>query len=384
MTIEEIRAEFGDPERVSARLAFHRRVIAEEEAARTLCDRLLKGPSRWWGNTIRQQEGSLTVGMVTVLIERAAAAIARSPVDGLELAETAAAIALQIDASEYPYDYVYKVRGQALLEKAFILSFLGRLREAAAVAERSAECLEQISVPTPELARLDLVRSDIARNMGKFDQAVSYAQRAAGDFLDFGDREGWLKARTYEAGALTESHDYRGALAIWRSTEKYVHLLSERHRAERLHNVALCAEETGDYEEAARHFSQAAEEFDRLGLAVNQVKCRCAIGRLLHAAGRYDEAIAVLEKVWRTYEELGMQGDATYAAVFLAECLLLAGRRDEVPAIARMLIDRCSRAGMTARAMTALAFLREALATGHATPSLVRHIRDFLQPRGEA
>lgn len=34
---------------------------------------------------------------------------------------------------------------------------------------------------------------------------------------------------------------------------------------------------------------------------------------------------------------------------------------------------------MTSRAVTALSFLREAVALGKATPSLVRHVHDFLR-----
>jgi len=73
-------------------------------------------------------------------------------------------------------------------------------------------------------------------------------------------------------------------------------------------------------------------------------------------------------------------------ALELAETLLVVGRNDEVPAICRTLIDRFTRAGMGGSAMTALAFLRETVATGHATPGLVRHVYEFLRdvPRNEA
>src|ERR1051326_1114581 len=214
MTIEEIRSEFGDPDRIEARLAFHRRVLAEEEAARSLCDRALTRPSRWWGNAIRQEERSGTAGMVTALIERSEAALVRSPLDALELAEIAVGIARRIDVREYPYDYVFKIQGQALRRKAYVLSFLGRLLEAKEVAEQAESYLTQIPVPPPELARLNLVRSDIARNMGKFEEALVHACRPARDFLAFGDGEGWLKAPTFEGGFLYSSHDYRGALAV--------------------------------------------------------------------------------------------------------------------------------------------------------------------------
>jgi tetratricopeptide (TPR) repeat protein len=381
MTKEEIQVEFGDPDRIEARLEFHRRVIAEEEAARIICDRVLVGPSRWWGTAIRREEGSLTAGMVTVLIERTELTFGRSPLDTLALTETAVSVAKKIDVCDYPYDYVYKVRGQALREQAYMLSYVGRLREAAVVAERSAECLQQIPVPPPELSRLALVRSDIARNMGLYDKAVAHARRAAEDFLMFGDREGWLKAQDYEAAALYGSNDYRGALAVWRGMEKYEYLLDGRFRAGRLHNLALCAGAAGEFEEAAPYFTRAAEAFDRLGLPVDGVKCRCGIGNSLHMSGRHSEAAPVLEKAWREFEELGMEGDAAYAALLLAECLLVLERHDEVMAICRTLIGNCTRAGMAASAMTALGFLREAIASGRVTPLHVQHVREFFEER---
>jgi thioredoxin-like negative regulator of GroEL len=113
-------------------------------------------------------------------------------------------------------------------------------------------------------------------------------------------------------------------------------------------------------------------------LAVNRVKCGYSIAQALHSAGRSAEAIPLAEKAWRELEDLGMEGDAAIAALLLAECLLAVGRAEEVPKISRMLIDRCTRAGMGSSAMTAFAFLREALAIGHATPDLVRHVREFV------
>jgi tetratricopeptide (TPR) repeat protein len=319
--------------------------------------------------------------MINVLIERAEVNYCRSPLDTLALAEIAVSIAKQLDVREYPYDYVYKVRGQAFREQAYMLSYLGRLREAAAAAERSAECLDQIPVPPPELSRLDLVRSDIARNMALYEKAVSHARRAAENFLMFGDREGWLKARAFEAAALFESNDHRGALAVYRAMEKYEHLLDDRFRAQRLHNLAICAGAVREFAEAAPYFTRAAEAFDRLGLPVDGVKCRTGIGASLHWSGRHSEAVPVLRKASQEFEDLGMQGDAAYAALLLAECLLVLEQHDEVMAICRTLIATCTRAGMEASAMTALAFLRESIATGRVTPVHVRHVREFFEDR---
>jgi tetratricopeptide (TPR) repeat protein len=378
MTFDELFAEFRDPERLAARIAFHKRIVDEEEAARNACERVLTGPSRWWDNAIRQQQSGRTGGMVTVLIERSETALAHSPLDSLALAEIAVGIAKEIDVSEYPYDYVYKIRGLALLRHAYVLSYVGKLREAADVADLSEHYLRQMTVVSTEIARLDLVRSNIARNMEKYEEAIELARRSVEDFVWFGERERAAQALEYEAAARYSSHDYRGARDVWLSMDEYAEELSAEQRAVRLHNLGLCAGALGDFADAARYYGLAADAFERLGLAVNRVKCRHSIARALHAAGRPADAIPVAEKAWRELEDLGMDGDAAIAALLLAECLLAVGRTEEVPRIARMLIDRCTRAGMSSSAMTALAFLREALVFGHATPDLVRHVREFM------
>ena len=375
----DIKAEFSDPERISARLDFHRRVIAEEEAAKAICDRALAGPSRWWANAIDKESGGRSAGMVEILIQRSEAILPRSPLDALAIAEIAVTIAAAIDAGEYPYDHVFKVRGQALRRKAFVLSYLGQLLEASSVAEDAEHYLKQIPVAPFELARLDLVRSNIARNMEKYDEAIAFARRAAENFRWFGAKDRWLQALEFEACAHYSSRNYRAAREVWLSMEKHERLLSEEARAARLHNLAICASELGDFEEAARLHTLAATEFERLGLAVNRVKSRHSIGVALHAAGKYEKAIVLLRQAWDELETLGMQGDAALAALLLAETLLVVGRRDEVPAIARMLIERCTRAGMPASAMTALAFLRETIAFGRVTPLHVQEVREFVR-----
>jgi tetratricopeptide (TPR) repeat protein len=378
MTFEELNAEFGDPERITARLEFHRRILAEEEEARSTCERVLAGPSRWWDNAIRQEQCGGTAGMVTALIERSEAALAHSPFDALALAEIAAGIAKHIDVSEYPYDYVYKIRGQALRRHAYVLSYVGNEREAAEVADRSEHNLKQLTIPATELARLDLVRSNIARSMEKYDEAIDRARRAAEVFEWFGEPDRVAQALDYEAAARYASHDYRGAREVWLSMEEYSDRMSAEQHAARIHNLGLCSGAVGDFAEAARYYGLAVEAFDRLGLPVNRVKCRHNIARALHSAGRHAEAIPVAEQAWRELEDLGLEGDAATAALLLAECLLTVGRFDEVPKISRMLIDRCKRVGMASSVMTALAFLREALAVGCAPPELVRHVREFV------
>jgi tetratricopeptide (TPR) repeat protein len=372
-------AELSDPERVAERVAFFARLESEDAAAAALCERALVGPSAWWGNRLRQEEGTQTAGVVRELLSRFRSVVLAAPADALVLTAMATEIATSIDVTEYPFDFVMTLRGQALRDHAFVLSFVGKFREASAVAERSERALRQTPVPDLELARLDLVRSNIARSMEGCEQAIAFARRAAETFLWFGDRRNWVKACDYEASAWYAQHDYARALEVWRSTEEYVHLLGATQEVALLHNLGLCYAETGALSEAIERFARAAEESEFLGLTANRVKSRHCLGEAFLAAGRYEEAIAVLRQAWDEFESLKMESDGALTGLRLSEGLLITGEVIEAAAICRTLIERFTRAGMGGAAMTALAFLRETLASGHATPVLVRQVHDFMR-----
>lgn len=375
----EFEEELTDPGRMSERVAFHGHLMAEEDAANAICDRLLTGPWRWWRNALDEVDGARTAGMVAVLIARSEKAVPRTPAEGLELADIAAGIAEKMAMDAYPYDHVAKVRGQALRQKAYALVYMGRHHEAVAAAELAAASLQQIPVAPLELARLDMARSEIARRMEKFEEAIGFARRAGETFLEFGSRGSWLKARQFEACARYSQGRFAEARDIWRTCEAYFERLEPGSRAAVLYNLAVCAFECGDRDESARYFARAAVAFDELQFRVPRAKCRYGEGRALLAAGAYEQAILLLQDCWQELEELEALGDAVLPALLLAEALLIVGRPEEVPAICRMLIDRCTRAEMPSGALTALAFLRETLAAGKTVPALVRYIHDYMR-----
>jgi len=117
------------------------------------------------------------------------------------------------------------------------------------------------------------------------------------------------------------------------------------------------------------------------GMAVSAMECGLlplaqTSMRFLHIAYHDFEGIADnVDERERLVRDLG----DNEAMILRNHGLLVVGRTDEVPAICRTLIERFTRAGMGGSAMTALAFLRETVATGHATPDLVRHVHDFLR-----
>ena len=186
-------------------------------------------------------------------------------------------------------------------------------------------------------------------------------------------------ARISEGGMLFGRNEYAPALAAYRSIENDPSISDDATRVAIGLNIGLCHRELGHIDEAVEALTTATAEYEMLGMDVNLARCRWSLATTISGAGRHSEAIPIFRTAWKELESLGIESEAALSALELVENLIVVGRTDEVPAICRTLIDRFTRAGMGGSAMTALAFLRETVATGHATPSLVRHVHDFLR-----
>ena len=359
-------------------VSFAARAKQEEEEAHVLCDEILTGPSSWWPQRLRKAAGAHTAGMVKELLERMRQMVKSSPAAALQVTALAIDIAHALDVTEYPCDYVVKLRAQAFRDHAYVLSFMGRYPDALEFADRSKRLFDQVPLPEYDLARLALVRASILQYIDRAPEAIELAREAAATFQRYGDTVRWVNARMYEAATTYETGSVEAALAIWKSLEKEP-VLDEFGRVGLLHNIALCYRQLRDFDTAIAYLRLSAGEFERIGMEAESTRSRSNLGQTLLAAGRASEAIPVLRQATREFERLDMIADAGLAALQLAEAMLLTGDASEVAAICRDLIARFTAAGMTSRAITALSFLREAVAIGQATPSLVRHVYDFMR-----
>ncbi|HEY2094031.1 MAG TPA: hypothetical protein VGJ81_19340, partial [Thermoanaerobaculia bacterium] len=70
------------PERIAVLANFKKRLDDEDDAASSLLDEALKGPSAWWTNSLRKS-GVRTAGIVRQLLLRMRAVSPRVPVDAL-------------------------------------------------------------------------------------------------------------------------------------------------------------------------------------------------------------------------------------------------------------------------------------------------------------
>jgi tetratricopeptide (TPR) repeat protein len=366
-------------ERLARLTLFKQRLDAEDAVAKALIGTLLKGPSAWWRNAVRQTPAACTAGMVRQLLTKMRELHNRVPADALVVTSLATELANGLSIKDYPSDYVITLRAQALRDHAYVLSIIGRYPDADATVQQAERLIRQTPIPDYELARLDLVKAEIYRITERTDEAQAAALRAADTFRRFGDRPAWVNAQIYAGAVLFRKGAHAEALDVFRSIENEGDAIGDTIRVAVTNNIGLCYRELGDYANATQYLSKAAKEFEFLGLEASRATTRWNIGVTLKLAGKVDEAILTLRTAWCELQSVGLEIDAALAALELAEALLITKRPDEVPQICRALLDRFARAGMNERALTALAFLRETVASGHATPLHVRHVHDFLR-----
>lgn len=358
--------------------AFAERVRAEDERAVAQCDELLTGPPQWWRQRLRKMRDIYTAGMVKQLLERMRSYLESSPANALQVTTFAIEIANALEVTEYPCDYVIKLRAQALRDHAYVLAFMGRYPEALDHAERSKRLFAQVPLPEYDLARLALVQANILRHVDRTDEAVALAREAAETFRRFGDITRHLNARITEAVMICEAGNAAGALEIWLALEEDP-ALDDLGRVRITHNIGATYADLRQPEKAVEYLQRAIPVYEILGMETERTRARWMLGHALVASGRTREAIPTLRKTWREFEQFELIADAGLVALELAEALLTIEQPEEVPAICRDLIAQFTRAGMTSRAITALSFLREAVALGHVSTSLVRHVHAFLR-----
>ena len=359
-------------------VAFAARARAEEEHAATLCDEILTGPSSWWRQRLLKSEGAATAGMVKQLLSRMRTLLERSPANALQVTRLAMEVANGLDISAYASDYVVKLRAQAHRDHAYVLSFMGRYPEALEMVDRAKRLFDQTPLPDYDLARLALVKASILQSMDRKTEAAQLTRHAGDTFLRFGDRVRYVNARITEGSVVYTAGAVEQALEIWKSVESDP-ALDEVGAVRVAHNIALCLSELQRHGAAVDYLQRCVVQFEMLEMETERTRSRWKLASALMSAGKTEDAIPALRQTSKEFEQLEMIGEAGLVALELAEALLAVDRADEVPGICRDLIAQFTRFGMASRAITALSFLREAVAIGHASPSLLRHVHTFLR-----
>jgi tetratricopeptide (TPR) repeat protein len=352
-------------------------IEAELTAAEAEVNGIITGPAAWW--RARASQATHTYGFVRKLLEKADSFLSVTPANATELTGIAVEIAEAMPVDAYRFDIVISARAHAWREHAYALYFVGRFPDALPAVDRSEHLFNQLPAPYFELARTRLVRALIYRSTDRVPEAIILARASANVFRGYGTIDRFVKARMIEGAMLHQQGLIADALALWTSLEDEPALREDAAFGTLLQNIGTAHSQLGRIDLAREYLSRAIEEHERRGNSVERVRTRWSLASAVVASGQLEDALPQLRETQREFDALQMRADAALVALEVAEVLLIMGRPEEVPYICRALLDQFTLSGMTSRAINALSFLREAVAMGKATPSLVRHVHDFLR-----
>jgi tetratricopeptide (TPR) repeat protein len=357
----------------------------EDAAAEQLLAPLTGSPASFRRANVTAIPEMRTAGVVRRLSAESRALRERQPMHALVLADAAIAISDLLPPRRYPEALVDELRGNAWLERANVLRYLGRYAEALDATDIAERAFEDLPVEVYSLALVDYLRAVICVETERLDEALRLARRSARVFRQFGEEERFVHAKMVEASVLFDQNRYRDARDLFVSLVRVAKGLGDAPTLARLYgNVANCQLRLHELESADVYFARALSLYEALGLETERIRTRWSIGSLRIANGDISDGLARLREARQEFEHLGLRSDAALVTLDIAEALLASGERSgarEAAELCASIVDSFTSVGMTGHAMTALAFLHEAFETGRATPALVSHVRHYLQSR---
>jgi tetratricopeptide (TPR) repeat protein len=361
-------------------------LLAREDAdAAAALHSLVNSPASFRRANVTSIASMRTAGVVRRLCSDSRAMREKQPMHALVLADAAIAIADQLPPQRYPETLVDELRGSAWLERANVLRYLGRYTEALDATDIAARAFSRSPVSVFSLALVDYLRAVIFVETERLDEALRLVRKSARVFKQFGEDERYVHAKIVEASVLFDQNRYRDARDLFLSLVAMAKKLGDAPTLARLYgNVANCQLRQSELESADAYFARALSLYEALGLETERIRTRWSVGNLRIATGDLADGLARLREARREFEQLGLRTDAAIVTLDIAEALLATGEvaaAREAAALCASIVESFTAVGMTGHALTALAFLNEAFESGSATPSLVRHVRQYLETR---
>jgi tetratricopeptide (TPR) repeat protein len=357
----------------------------ENAAAEQLLAPLTASPASFRRANVTSIPEMRTAGVVRRLCAESRALRERQPMHALVLADAAIAISDLLPPRRYPAAIVDELRGSGWLERANVLRYLGRYAEALDATGIATRAFSQLPMPVYSMALADYLRAVIYVETERPGDALRLVRKCARVFRQFGEEERFVHARMVEASVLFDQNRYRDARDLFVSLVRVAKNLGDAATLARLYgNVANCQLRLHELESADVYFARALSLYEALGLETERIRTRWSIGSLRIARGDIPDGLARLREARREFDQLGLRSDAALVTLDIAEALLASGSASaarEAADLCTSIVESFTSVGMTGHAMTALAFLHEAFETGNATPTLVRHVRHYLEGR---
>ncbi|HEY4639925.1 MAG TPA: hypothetical protein VII75_01155 [Thermoanaerobaculia bacterium] len=284
-----------------------------------------------------------------------------------------------VDSVDSPVPmYRDRVRGTAWKERGNTL-FSRDIGEAKNAAGNACHIFNQHAGLAEDLAKAELLRAKIARELGNTGYALWLARKSARTFHEFGDARYYNIARTIEAWIFFGLKQFRAAYDIVCDlVEKAERAGDELALGYALHFAGACARELGDLTSARSLRGRALEHLERVKAPPGEMpRIRWEHALALAAEGLVGEAIFELYKV---RSELLRYGKIISAATAGLDIVRLRFERGEdVTTTASELVTTFAEAGLTPNAMEALAYVRARAQAQALTVRQITVARDFFK-----
>jgi tetratricopeptide (TPR) repeat protein len=374
----EVDTLLTGPARLAEAFALKARLDEEDRAAERLLVPLLTSPPRFRGANLPENPKALHAGVVRSLCAAAHKLHEERPEFSLLIARTAYAIAYKLEKG--PETARRLSMGVSLREAANAFHYLGRFAEAL-TALNDAEKLfdESPGADAHDIAIVWLIRATVFTELGRSDDALALAPRAAQVFRDYGDRFRELCALLVEAHCLYIAGQNVEAATAYAA-------IAARAQAEGNRNILACARNDAanaylnlqEFEKAEQNYVEALVLFDEMGLATQKARVAWSIALVLVRRGELATGAERLDAARGELQRLGLLHDHGLATLDWAAARLALGETAGVPEACKSIVIRFESEGMMKNARLALAYVHEALARRTATPALLERVRTYL------
>lgn len=366
-------------DRLQETLALKARLDAEDRAAERLLAPLLSSPIRFREANISENPKARHAGVVRYLCTAAHRLHEERPQFSLLLARTAYAIAFELENT--PHSVRRLSMALSLREAANAFRYLGRFAEALTALRDAEKLLDESPGSDPhDLAIVWLIRATVFTELGRLEEAQTFARRAAQVFRDYGDRDREFTALLVEAHCLYFAGDNAAAATAYEA-------LAARARAEgnrdllahAVNDAASAYLNLDEFEKAERYYIDALVLFDELGLTIEKARVGWSLALVLVRRGDLANGADRLDAARAELHHLGLLHDHGLATLDWAAARLALGETAGVAEACKSIVIRFESEGMMKNARLALAYVQEALARRTATPALLQQVRVYLK-----
>jgi len=370
------------PSTIANLRAFADRMSAEDAEAARILPQLLAGSREEWMPRLRAHPEWRTAGVVRALVGTMPKILMTMPLDALEMTLLSTEIADHLDPATCGTATVARVRGAAWRDRGYALEYTGRFSDAIAACDEAERHFEMCAVDEYDRARVGIIRTLTLRAMEQVPAAMQAVRHSASAFNSFGDFTKVAAAGIAETHLLFNLGQYESAAEVLENLERQVRITPDANTHARiLANLGYCYWQMGRIDTAMGQYEAAAAILQDLGIHTESLRVQWNVASVLASAGRTDEAMSRFLELQRAFEELGMSSEAAVNSLGIAELLLVRNEYAAVEAICRTAMALFQRAGIpySTRALTALAYIQEAAQQRTATPTLAKHVREYLR-----